>query len=197
MQTFLGATMLQKNPSWFYENTKRSSASQTLASQISSPLISPPVPSPCIVLFLRVPPLPRPPCLLASTATRRPPMMLSVLTPLYFMCCRPAPWSSSSCQHRPYAPSLLTSMASRKRTLPRVVLSSAHLLLSPFRICVATAGVAGAGRPCNPDAGGQHVDAGRSCIRCRYWSSGRRWRRCSSTWCWRYTTSSPSSTKSK
>jgi hypothetical protein len=46
------------------------------------------------------------PCLLASTATQRPPMLLSVLTPLYFLCCHPAPWSSSSRQHRPYAPLL-------------------------------------------------------------------------------------------
>ncbi|AQK69691.1 40S ribosomal protein S4-3 [Zea mays] len=51
-------------------------------------------------------------------------------------------------------------MASRKRTLPRVVPSSPHLLLSPFRICAAIAGVAGAGRPRNPATGGRRVDAG-------------------------------------
>jgi hypothetical protein len=51
-------------------------------------------------------------------------------------------------------------MASRKRTLPRVLPNSPHLVLSPFRICAAIAGVAGAGRPRNPAAGGRHVDAG-------------------------------------
>jgi hypothetical protein len=112
---------------------------------------------PRIVLYLRVSPLPQPPYLLASTATRRPP------------CCSRFSLLSISCvvapphgllpraSTDPMPPSLLTSMASRKQTLPRVVLSSPHHLLSPFRICATTAGVAGVGRPRNPDAGGRRV----------------------------------------